>query len=82
MRKDLACACVAAAAAVLSTPAQAMCLSEMDIRDTTPSNDGKSLTLKMRDGRLLVNHLQRICRDMRFTGFSWVLHGGHDVCEN
>jgi hypothetical protein len=54
----------------------------MDIRDTKPSNDGRLLTLKMRDGRVLVNHLQGICRDMRWTGFSWVLHGGHDVCGN
>ena len=73
---------VAAAFAVLSGPAQAMCVSEMDIRETTPSHDGRSLTLKMRDGRVLVNHLQGICRDLRFTGFSWVLHGAHDVCEN
>jgi len=73
---------LAAVAAATVTPAQALCLSEMDIRDTKPSNDGRLLTLKMRDGRVLVNHLQGICRDMRWTGFSWVLHGGHDVCEN
>jgi len=73
---------LAAVAAATITPAQALCLSEMDIRDTKPSNDGRLLTLKMRDGRVLVNHLQGICRDMRWTGFSWVLHGGHDVCEN
>jgi hypothetical protein len=71
-----------AAAVATVTPAQALCLSEMDIRDAKPSNDGRLLTLKMRDGRVLVNHLQGICRDMRWTGFSWVLHGGHDVCEN
>jgi hypothetical protein len=82
MKKFLTCVYAATAAAVISTSAQAMCVSETDIRDTTPSNDGKLLTLKMRDGRVLVNHLQGICRDMRFTGFSWVLHGGHDICEN
>jgi hypothetical protein len=59
-----------------------MCVSEQDMVNTTPSNDGKTLTLKMRDGRILVNHLRGICRDMRFTGFSWVLHGSHDICEN
>ena len=36
----------------------------------------------MRDGRLLVNHLQGSCSDLRFNGFVWVLHGGQDVCEN
>jgi hypothetical protein len=71
-----------ASVALLTTPAYALCVSEQDIRDTKPSDDGKQITLKMRDGRVLVNHLQGICRDMRFTGFTWVLHGSHDICEN
>ena len=63
-------------------PAQALCVSERDIVSTTPSNDGKQLTFKMRDGRVLVNHLQGICRDLRFNGFVWVLRGTNDICEN
>lgn len=83
MKKFLAALFLAAAAALLTTPAgAALCVSERDIQDTKPSNDGKLLTLKMRDGRVLVNHLQGICRDMRFTGFNWVLHGSTNVCEN
>ena len=83
MKKFLTGLCLAAAAAMaLATPAQALCVSERDIVSTTPSNDGKLLTLKMRDGRVLVNHLQGICSDLRFNGFVWVLRGTNDICEN
>ena len=84
MKKFLIGLCLAAAAATmtLATPAQALCVSERDIVNTTPSNDGKLLTLKMRDGRVLVNHLQGVCSDLRFNGFVWVLHGENDICEN
>jgi hypothetical protein len=70
------------AVAALATPAQALCLSNRDIISTTPSNDGKQLTFKMRDGRVLVNHLQGVCSDLRFNGFTWVLRGNNDICEN
>jgi hypothetical protein len=73
---------VAVAATISSTPSNAMCISEQDIRDSKPSSDGRRLAFKMRDGRVLISHLRGICRDMRYTGFSWVLHGSHDVCEN
>ena len=63
-------------------PAQALCVSERDIVSTTPSNDGRLLTLKLRDGRVLVNHLQGRCNDLRFNGFVWVLRGNNDICEN
>jgi hypothetical protein len=86
MNKFLTGLCLAAATAALTTtlatPAQALCVSERDIVNTTPSNDGKLLTLKMRDGRSLVNHLQGVCSDLRFNGFVWVLRGTNDVCEN
>jgi hypothetical protein len=86
MKKFLTGFCLASAAAALTltlaTPARALCVSERDIVNTTPSNDGKLLTLKMRDGRLLVNHLQGVCSDLRFNGFIWVLRGTNDVCEN
>src|SRR3569833_4073493 len=81
-KKFLTGLCLAAAATALITPAQALCVSDRDIVNTTPSNDGKLLTLKMRDGRVLVNHLQGICNDLRFNGFVWVLHGVNDICEN
>ncbi len=79
MKKFLIALCLAAA---MATPAQALCVSERDVVSTTPSNDGKLLTLKMRDGRVLVNHLQGVCSDLRFNGFVWVLRGPNDICEN
>ena len=63
-------------------PASAtMCVQSRDIQSTN-SKDGKLLTFRMRDGRVLVNHLQGICSDLRFEGFSWILRGTDDVCEN
>ena len=57
------------------------CVQSRDIQSTN-SKDGKLMTFKMRDGRILVNHLQGICSDLRFEGFAWVLRGTDDVCEN
>ena len=69
--------------AIAASPASAnMCVKSRDIQ-STDSKDGKLLTFKMRDGRVLVNHLQGICSDLRFEGFVWVLRGGdEDICEN
>ena len=60
----------------------ALCVSERGHCQHPPSKDGKLLTLKMRDGRVLVNHLQGVCTDLRFNGFVWVLRGTNDICEN
>ena len=68
---------------IAASPATAaMCVNSRDIQ-STDSKDGKQLTFKMRDGRVLVNHLQGICSDLRFEGFVWVLRGGDEqICEN
>jgi len=58
-----------------------MCVQSRDIQSTN-SKDGKLLTFRMKDGRVLVNHLQGVCSDLRFEGFVWVLHGTDDICEN
>ena len=34
------------------------------------------------DGRILVNHLQGVCSDLKYEGFSWIIHGTDEVCEN
>ena len=80
MKKFLASLCLATAA--IATPAMALCISEQDVVSTTPSNDGRQLTFRLRDGRVLVNHLKGICNDLRFNGFVWVLHGTNDICED
>jgi hypothetical protein len=70
------------AAATIPASAANMCVRSRDIL-STDSKDGKLLTFKMRDGRVLVNHLQGVCSDLRFEGFTWVLRGGdEDICEN
>jgi hypothetical protein len=57
-----------------------MCVQLRDILGTH-SDDGKLLTFRMRDGRVLVNHLQGICSDLRFEGFVWTVYGIEEVCE-
>jgi hypothetical protein len=68
---------------VAVSPAAAnICVRSREIQ-STDSKDGKLMTFKMKDGRVLVNHLQGICSDLRFEGFTWVLRGGDEsICEN
>jgi hypothetical protein len=50
---------------------------------SSKSTDGKTLVFKMKDGTILVNHLQGSCPDLKFNGFSWDLRSGDTmVCEN
>ena len=68
--------------AAVPAAATNMCIRTRDIVSTA-SKDGKTMTFKMRDGRVLVNHPRGICPDLRFDGFAWVIRGGTDeVCEN
>jgi len=71
---------VAAAAAASPASAAPLCVQTRDIV-STDSKDGKLMTFKMRDGRVLVNHLQGICSDLRFNGFVWTIRGPEEVCE-
>jgi hypothetical protein len=71
---------VAAAAAASPTFAAPICVQTRDIV-STHSDDGKLMTFRMRDGRVLVNHLQGICTDLRFNGFVWTIRGPEEVCE-
>src|SRR6185503_2869843 len=68
---------------IAASPATAsVCVRSRDIQ-STDTKDGKLLTFKMRDGSVLVNHLQGICSDLRFEGFVWELRGGDEnICEN
>jgi len=68
---------------IAASPATAsVCVKSRDIQ-STDTKDGKLLTFKMRDGSVLVNHLQGICSDLRFEGFVWELRGGDEnICEN
>lgn len=66
---------------LLASPADAaICLRNRDIQSTT-ALDGKTLIVKMRDGKVWRNRLQGNCSDLRFNGFVWVIHGPEEVCE-
>jgi hypothetical protein len=68
--------------AVTAVPASAVvCVRQRDIA-STHSDDGRNMTFKMNDGRVLVNHLQGICSDLRYEGFAWNVPGTQDICEN
>ena len=69
-------------ATIIASPALAadMCIRTQEIVGTD-SKDGKLLTFRMRDGRVLVNHLQGICSDLKFNGFVWTIRGPEEVCE-
>ena len=73
----------AAIALAAASPASAakLCVQSRDI-ESTNSKDGKLLTFRMKDGRVLVNHLQGVCSDLRYEGFVWTLHGTEDICED
>jgi len=73
----------AAIALAAASPASAakMCVQSRDI-ESTNSKDGKLLTFRMKDGRVLVNHLQGVCSDLRYEGFVWTLRGTEDICED
>ena len=82
--KTIIAAIAAAITLAAISPASAanMCVRSRDI-DSATSKDGKLMTFRMRDGSVLVNHLQGICSDLRFEGFVWVLRGGDEsICEN
>ena len=82
MKRIIATLLAAAAVAAVSPASAAnMCVRSRDILGTH-SDDGKLLTFRMRDGRVLVNHLQGVCSDLRFEGFVWTLRGNDDICEN
>lgn len=69
-------------AAISPASAANICVRSRDI-DSATSKDGKLMTFRMRDGSVLVNHLQGVCSDLRFEGFVWVLRGGDEsICEN
>ena len=66
------------------TPAMAakICIDSRDIL-SSKSDDGKTMLFKMKDGTTLVNHLQGVCPDLKFNGFTWDLRSGDtEVCEN
>ena len=67
--------------AVLPASAANKCI---DVRDivSSKSSDGRIMVFKMKDGTVLVNHLQGVCAELRYTGFAWKLPGGDvNACE-
>ena len=81
MKRNILCAIIAITSFASPAWAVNICLRTQDIV-SAQSRDGKTLVFKMRDGRTLVNHLQGVCPNLKFNGFSWVVRGTEEVCEN
>jgi hypothetical protein len=81
MKRFLTALVLAGVAAAAPAFAQNTCIDSRDIVSSN-SKDGRTMVFKMRDGKTYVNHLQGVCSDLRFNGYSWVLHSGDTkVCE-
>jgi hypothetical protein len=76
---------MALAALIAVQPASAaakLCLNIHDISTTKANRDGTTITFKMRDGKMWRNDLEGRCPDLDIDGFSWVIRGIDQVCEN
>ena len=59
-----------------------VCLYTRDIRSSEPSQDEKSITFVMNNGDRWRNDLPARCVGAKYNGFTWVLRGSDQVCDN
>jgi hypothetical protein len=80
--KTIIASIVLVVATAMPASASNMCIQQRDII-SAHSDDGRNMTFRMRDGRVLVNHLLGICTDLHYgQGFVWNVPGTEDICEN
>jgi hypothetical protein len=73
---------LAVAFLAVAAPASAhVCLDSRDIQSHY-SPDPKTILFHMRNGTVWRNTLVAPCPGLRFNGFSWVVGGTGDICEN
>lgn len=63
-------------------PQKQVCLHTHNINSSEPSKDERSITFVMKNGERWRNDLQGRCSGLKYDGFSWVLRGGDEVCDN
>jgi len=67
--------------AALPASAENKCIKIRDI-DSSQSKDGRTMVFRMKDGTVLVNHLQGFCPDLKYTGFAWQMPSSDtNACE-
>lgn len=70
-------------AAIAQPSRPPICLRTQDMVDTTPDDQGASITFRMRDGSVWRNELRGRCPDLRFNGFVWVVQNpDQTVCDD
>ena len=68
----------AVAAAAAAAP---VCLQTQYIQDTSIPNS-HTILFHMKDGTTWRNTLRNSCPDLKWYGFTYVLHGPNEICEN
>jgi hypothetical protein len=67
----------------IAPPHKEICLRTHDMENSQPSQDEKSILFVMRNGERWRNDLRGgRCHGISFEGFSWVLSGNDEVCED
>ena len=69
------------ASATAPALADPVCLNVQDIAASQPNRDGTAITFTLNNGKIWRNDLKSPCPDLRFNGFSWLLHGPDEVCD-
>ena len=85
MKLSVITALIALIALALPAFAQAphqVCIRTHEIQKSEPARDEKSILFVMRNGDQWRAALRSRCTGISFDGFSWVLSGNDEVCEN
>ena len=72
---------LAAYAVTASTVAAPICLQTQYIRNTSVPNS-RTILFHMTDGTTWRNTLRNSCPDLKWDGFTYVLRGPNEICEN
>ena len=77
----IASALAAATIATSAALAAPVCLQTQYIQNTSIPNS-RTILFHMKDGTTWRNTLRNSCPDLKWYGFTYVLHGQTEICEN
>ena len=72
---------LAALTIVTSAGAAPVCLQTQYIQNTSIP-DSRTILFHMKDGTTWRNTLRNSCPDLKWYGFTYVVHGQTEICEN
>jgi hypothetical protein len=77
----LALMALAAPASAQDAPRHRICIRAHDIEKSEPARDEKSILFVMRNRDRWRADFRSRCSSISFDGFSWVLNGNDEICE-